>query len=247
MRINKSFYLGTGEKESIHIIKGEITVSYITSFLEELSFTLADLKALHAIEPALLTIDFDRWEKIIANDKKGDVAVAALKGLNNFAKDDVYFDEAGNLHISFSKEKEGGKDKGMAVAMMMPFGLIEAEEKANNEDVSKILRGWSIEHDALVAQSFGVKVELNVATKVKIFGLICEHLNEHIDETERFVDKRLARYSPLLSIMHISDHKDDIKAILDEVYEPASGKYYDEHKVGELLRKVLGMRNVKCI
>lgn len=247
MRINKSFYLGTGEKESIHIIKGEITVSYISPFLDKLSFTLADLKSLHAIEPALLPIDFDRWENIIANDKKGDVAVAALKGLNNFAKDDVYFDEAGNLHISFSKEKEGGKDKGMAVAMMMPFGLIEAEEKANNEDVSKILRGWSIEHDALVAQSFGVKVELNVATKVKIFGLICEHLNEHIDETERFVEKRLARYSPLLNIMHISDHKDDIKAILDEVYEPASGKYYDEHKVSELLRKVLGMRNVKCI
>lgn len=247
MRINKSFYLGTGEKESIHIIKGEITVSYIAPFLDKLSFTLADLKALHVIEPALLSIDFDRWEKIIANDKKGDVAVAALKELNNFAKDDVYFDEAGNLHISFSKEKEGGKDKGMAVAMMMPFGLIEAEGKADNEDVSKILRGWTIEHDALVAQSFGVKVGLNVATKVKIFGLISEHLNEHIDETERFVDKRLARYSPLLNIMRISDHKDDIKAILDEVYEPASGKYYDEHKIGDLLKKVLGMEKVKCI
>ena len=247
MRINKSFYSGTGEKESIHIIKGEITVSYISPFLDKLSFTLADLKALHAIEPALLPIDFDRWEKIIANDKKGDVAVAGLKQLKNFAKDDVYFDDACNLHISFSKEKDGGKEKGMAVAMMMPFGLIEAEEKTNNEDVSKVLRGWTIEHDSLVAQSFGVKVGLNVATKVKIFGLICEHLNEHIDETQRFVDKRLARYSPLLSIMHISDHKDDIKAILDEVYEPASGKYYDEHKVGELLRKVLGMRNVKCI
>lgn len=247
MRINKSFYSGTGEKESIHIIKGEITVSYISPFLDKLSFTLADLKALHAIEPALLPIDFDRWEKIIANDKKGDVAVAGLKQLKNFAKDDVYFDDACNLQISFSKEKDGGKEKGMAVAMMMPFGLIEAEEKANNEDMSKVLRGWSIEHDTLVAQSFGVKVELNVATKVKIFGLICEHLNEHIDETQRFVDKRLARYSPLLNIMNISDHKDDIKAILDEVYEPASGKYYDEHKVGELLRKVLGMRNVKCI
>lgn len=247
MRINKSFYLGTGEKESIHIIKGEITVSYISPFLDKLSFTLADLKALHAIEPALLPIDFDRWEKIIANDKKGDVAVAGLKQLKNFAKDDVYFDDACNLHISFSKEKDGGKEKGMAVAMMMPFGLIEAEEKADIEDASKVLRGWSIEHDTLVAQSFGVKVELNVATKVKIFGLICEHLNEHIDETQRFVDKRLARYSPLLNIMNISDHKDDIKAILDEVYEPASGKYYDEHKVGDLLKKVLGMRNVKCI
>ena len=247
MRINKSFYLGTGEKESIHIIKGEITVSNITPFLEELSFTLADLKALHAIEPALLPIDFDRWEKIITKDKKGDVAVAALKELNNFAKDDVYFDEAGNLHISFSKEKEGGKDKGMAVAMMMPLGVVEAEEKAEGKDVSKLFRGWTIEHDSLVAQSFGVKVGLGVATKVKIFSLICEHLNEHIDETEKFVNKRFARYSPLLSIMRISDHKDDIKAILDEVYEPASGKYYDEHKVGELLRKVLGMRNVKCI
>lgn len=247
MRINKSFYLGTGEKESIHIIKGEITVSYIAPFLNELSFTVADLKALHAVEPALLSIDFDRWEKIIANNKKGNVAVAGLKELKNFAKDDVYFDDADNLHISFSKEKEGGKDKGMAVAMMMPFGLVEAEEKVDNEDVSKLLRGWTIEHDSLVAQSFGVKVGINVATKVKIFGLICEHLNEHIDETEKFVNKRLARYSPLLNIMRISDHKDNIKAILDEVYEPSSGKYYDEHKVGELLRKVLGMYNVKCI
>lgn len=247
MRINKNFYLGTGDKESIHIIKGEITVSYITPFLDELSFTLADLKALHAVNPDLLPIDFDRWEKIIAKNKQGNVAVAGLKELKNLAKDDVYFDEAGNLHISFSKEKEGGKDKGMAVAMMMPFGLIEAQEKADNEDVSKVLRGWTIEHDSLVAQSFGVKVGLNVATKVKIFGLICEHLNEHIDETERFVDKRLARYSPLLNIMKISDHKDDIKAILDEVYEPASGKYYDEHKIEDLLKKVLGMEKVKCI
>jgi len=247
MRINKSFYLGTGEKESIHIIKGEITVSYITPFLEELSFTLADLKALHAVNPDFLPIDFDRWEKIIAKDKQGDVAVAGLKELKNLAKDDVYFDDADNLNISFRKEKEGGKNKGLAIAMMMPFGLIEAQEKADNEDVSKILRGWTIEHDALVAQAFGVKVGLGVATKVKIFSLICEHLNEHIDETEKFVNKRLARYSPLLNIMKISDHKDDIKAILDEVYEPASGKYYDEHKVGDLLKKVLGMQNVKCI
>lgn len=247
MRINKRFYSGTGDKESIHIINGEIEVSYISPFLDKLSFTLADLKALHDIEPALLPIDFDRWEKIIANDKKGDMAVAGLKELKNFAKDDVYFDDAGNLNISFSKEKEGGKNKGMAVAMMMPFGLIEAKEKAESEDVSKTLRGWAIEYDSLVAQAFGVKVGLNIATKVKIFGLICEHLNEHINETERYVEKRLARYSPLLNIMNISDHKYDIKAILDEVYEPESGKYYDENKIGEMLKKVLGMRNIKCI
>lgn len=247
MRINKSYYAGTSDEVSSHIIKGEIKVSYISPFLHELSFSLADLKGLHSVEPALIKIDFERWEKIIIKDKECSVALAGLKELANFAKDDVYFDENNTLHISFSKEEKGGKAKGLAVASMMPFGLIEAKEKADEEDLSVKVGGWAIENDALVARAFGMKLGFDGAMKAKIFTLISEYISQHIEKTEKAVVKRLNHYSPFLRIAHIHDNIETVKEILDEVYDQEPGKYYDGDKLGKLLMKILDIKNIKCI
>lgn len=247
MRINKSYYAGTSDKVSSHILKGEVKVSYISPFLQELSFSLADLQALHYVEPELLKIDFERWKKVISKNKECTVALTGMKELANFAKDDVYFDDAGNLHISFSKEKAGGKDKGLAVALMMPFGLIEAKEKADEEDLSVKVGGWAIENDALVARTFGMKLGFDGAMKAKLFTLISEHINQHIEATEQDVLKRLRRYSPFLRITHIHDNIEVVKEIIDEVYNQEPGKYYDGEKVGKLVMKILDIKNVKCI
>lgn len=140
MRINKTYNLGSDENISNHILEGNVEVSCISPFLNNLSFSLTELKNFHEVEPEYIQVDFDRWQKIVDNNKTCLVAFSAMRELKNFAKDDIYFEDNGVLSISFQKEKQG-KDKALAVALMMPFGIIEQKEKVEAEDKSKVNSG----------------------------------------------------------------------------------------------------------
>lgn len=246
MQINKTYNLGSDENISNHILNGNVEVSYISPFLNNLSFSLTELKAFQEAEPEYLQIDFDRWQKIVDNNKTCLVAFSAMRELKNFAKDDIYFEDDGMLSISFQKEKQG-KDKALAVALMMPFGIIEQKEKVEAEDKSKVNSGWVLEEGALIATSFGMKIIIEEPLKIKIFSMISEHVNQYIDAVEENVERTLNKYSPFLRLMKVQEHMPIIREIVEEVYKEEAGYYYDENKVGDLMKDVLGMKNIRCI
>lgn len=245
MRINKTYNLGSDENISNHILEGNVEVSYISPFLNNLSFSLSELKNFHEVEPEYIQVDFDRWQKIVDNNKTCLVAFSAMRELKNFAKDDIYFEDDGMLSISFQKEKQG-KDKALAVALMMPFGIIEQKEKVEAEDKSKVNSGWVLEEGALIATSFGMKIIIEEPLKIKIFSMISEHVNQYIDAVEENVERTLNKYSPFLRLMKVQEHMPIIREIVEEVYKEEAG-YYDENKVGDLMKHVLGMKNIRCV
>lgn len=246
MQINKTYNLGSDENISNHILNGNVEVSYISPFLNNLSFSLNELKTFQEAEPEYLQIDFDRWQKIVESNKTCLVAFSAMRELRNFTKDDVYFEDDGVLSIAFQKEKQG-KDKALAVALMMPFGIIEQKEKVEEEDKSKVNSGWMLEEGALIAISFGMKIIIEEPLKTKIFSMISEHVNQYIDAVEKNVEKTLNKYSPFLRLLKVQEHMPVIREILDEVYKEEAGYYYDENKVGDLMKDVLGMKNIRCV
>jgi len=246
MRINKTYNLGSDENISNHILEGNVEVSCISPFLNNLSFSLTELKNFHEVEPEYIQVDFDRWQKIVDNNKTCLVAFSAMRELKNFAKDDIYFEDNGVLSISFQKEKQG-KDKALAVALMMPFGIIEQKERVEAEDKSKVNSGWVLEEGALIATSFGMKIIIEEPLKIKIFSMISEHVNQYIDAVEENVERTLNKYSPFLRLMKVQEHMPIIREIVEEVYKEEAGYYYDENKVGDLMKDVLGMKNIRCI
>lgn len=247
MQINKTYNLGSDESISNHILEGSVEVSDISPFFKNLSFSLTDLKLFNEVEPEHLQIDFDKWQKIVDSNKTCLVAFSAMRELKNFAKDDVYFEDDGVLSIAFQKEKQGGKNKALAVASMMPFGIIEQEEKVEERDKSKINSGWLLEERALVATSFGMKIIIEEPLKIKIFSMISEHVNQYIDAVEKNVEKTLNKYSPFLRLLKIQEHMPVIREIIDEVYKEEAGYYYDENKVGDLIKDLLGIKNIRCV